>query len=108
MFEDNRIPDYIYKFNKAIYCLKQALGAWFDKLKASLVQFGFHASKVDASLFKRVTSSSIVCFLVYVDNIVLIGLICLKSNQSLQIYMQNLHLKTLVILTTFFALMFNV
>ncbi|KAG8473848.1 hypothetical protein CXB51_035946 [Gossypium anomalum] len=49
---------------KALYGLRQAPRAWFDKLKQFLVSIGFVVSKSDASLFIRITSDSVLYILV--------------------------------------------
>lgn len=50
-FEDPKHPHYICKLKKAIYSLKQASRAWFDKFSSFLLEFGFICTHADASLF---------------------------------------------------------
>ena len=60
-FEDSN-KHLVCKVHKAIYIygLKQAPGAWFDKLKATLHQFNFRSSKCDPSLFVYTDSSTVI------------------------------------------------
>lgn len=58
---------------KALYGLRQAPRAWFDKLKRFLVSIGFVVSKSNASLFIRITSEFVLYVLVYVDDIIITG-----------------------------------
>ena len=62
---------------KAIYGLKQASRAWYNKLKQFLVTFGFLNSTADTSLFILHSTSVSIYLLVYVDDIIIIG-----NNQS--------------------------
>lgn len=39
----------VYKLNKALYGLKEAPSAWFDRLKSPLVQHGSKANKCGTS-----------------------------------------------------------
>lgn len=63
----------VCQLTKALYGLRQAPCAWFDKLKSFLVAVGFVASKSDVSLFVRITDSTQMFILVYVDGIIIIG-----------------------------------
>lgn len=61
------------RLTKALYDLRQAPRAWFDKLKTFLTSIGFVGSKSDASLFICITSNVKLYVLVYVDNIIVTG-----------------------------------
>ena len=63
----------VCRLHRALYGLKQAPRAWFLKLSAALNQFGFSNTKSDSSLFVRITPTSSVYALVYVDDILLTG-----------------------------------
>nr|KYP56497.1 Retrovirus-related Pol polyprotein from transposon TNT 1-94 [Cajanus cajan] len=70
----------VCKLNKALYGLKQAPRQWFDRLKFTLLQFGFQASKCDPSLFMYKHQDQIIFLLVYVDDIIITG----SSSQFIQ------------------------
>ncbi|KAH9693065.1 retrovirus-related pol polyprotein from transposon RE1 [Citrus sinensis] len=72
-FEDKRKPNHICKLKKALYGLRQAPRAWFDKLKSALYSWGFNNSKCDTSLFFRKNNAEMVIILVYVDDIIVTG-----------------------------------
>jgi histone deacetylase 1/2 len=59
--------------HKSLYGLKQAPRAWYTRLNDFLLSIGFHASKVDNSLFIFSVGSDICYLLVYVDDILLTG-----------------------------------
>lgn len=58
----------VCKLNKALYGLKQGPRAWYERLHAALLQFGFTSSKCDPSLFTYSKGASRVYALVYVDD----------------------------------------
>lgn len=64
-------PPLVCHLHKALYGLKQAPRAWFARLSASLLSFGFTHSKADTSLFFRFRPKSTIFILVYVDNIII-------------------------------------
>lgn len=63
----------VCRMKKALYGLRQAPRAWFDKLNQFLVSIGFIVSKSDASLFIRITTEVVLYILVYVDDIIITG-----------------------------------
>ncbi|KAH9741041.1 retrovirus-related pol polyprotein from transposon RE2 [Citrus sinensis] len=72
-FVHPQFPAHICKLTKALYGLKQAPRAWYDRLKASLIQWGFVTSKSDTSLFVHHVAGEIIVALIYVDDILITG-----------------------------------
>lgn len=72
-YADPTKPGHICKLSKAIYGLKQAPRAWFDSLKNALLNWGFHNTKSDSSLFILKDSNHTTFLLIYVDDIIVTG-----------------------------------
>lgn len=72
-FQDPQRPQHVCKLVKALYGLKQAPRAWFERLRNTLIQWGFQNSKTDVSLFFLKTASLTVFVLIYVDDILVTG-----------------------------------
>nr|GFD15217.1 hypothetical protein [Tanacetum cinerariifolium] len=49
------LPTHVYKLKKALYGLKHAPRAWYDKLSRFLMSIGFSKGVVDPTLFTRKT-----------------------------------------------------
>lgn len=63
----------VCKLRKAIYGLKKAPRAWYERFSAFLGTLGFHTSKADSSPMVRSSSQSSCYILIYVDDIILMG-----------------------------------
>nr|GEW43252.1 retrovirus-related Pol polyprotein from transposon TNT 1-94 [Tanacetum cinerariifolium] len=63
-------PSHVYKLKKALYRLKQAPKAWYDKLSMFLLQNGFSKGTIDPTLFTRRFDDDILVIQVYVDDII--------------------------------------
>nr|GEW07185.1 retrovirus-related Pol polyprotein from transposon TNT 1-94 [Tanacetum cinerariifolium] len=59
-FVDPDLPTHVYKLKKALYGLKLALRAWYDKLSTFLMSTRFSKGVVDPTLFTRKTSKHIL------------------------------------------------
>ena len=86
-FIDPHFPYHVYSLNKALYGLKYAPRAWYDKLKTSLLKWGFQSSRSDSSLFFQHTASHTLILLIHVDDIIVIG----SSSSQVQGFIDRLH-----------------
>jgi hypothetical protein len=60
----------VYKLSKALYGLKKAPHAWYDRLRDFLLSKDFKIGKVDTTLFtKKIEKDLFVCQ-IYVDDII--------------------------------------
>jgi hypothetical protein len=69
-YVDSQLPQHVCKLDKALYGLKHAPRAWYNRLSTRLVQLGFIISKADMSLFVYNKNDTVLYLLVYVDDIV--------------------------------------
>lgn len=72
-FIDLNFPNYVCKLKKSLYGLKQAPRAWNERFTSFLPSIGFSFSHVDPSLFVKISGSSRVFLLLYVDDIIVTG-----------------------------------
>jgi hypothetical protein len=100
-FVDIDHPFYVCKLNKAIYSLKQAPRAWYQELKTFFLQFGFHNSYADTSLFIFHADGYTMYLLIYVDDLILTGDHETKVNHFIAILAQCFSIKELGLLTYF-------
>jgi hypothetical protein len=69
-FVDAANLDLVYRLNRSLYDLKQAVRAWYSRFATYLASIGFVEAKSDTSLFIYQRGEDIV-YLLYVDDIVL-------------------------------------
>nr|GEW97708.1 retrovirus-related Pol polyprotein from transposon TNT 1-94 [Tanacetum cinerariifolium] len=69
-FEDPKFPDRVYKVEKALYGLHQALRAWYETLSTYLLDNGFHRGQIDKTLFIKRVKCDILLVQLYVDDII--------------------------------------
>ncbi|XP_039069044.1 uncharacterized protein LOC120215420 [Hibiscus syriacus] len=94
----------VCKLNKAIYDLKQAPHAWFERLRAYSVSEKFLLEKSDSSLFVRKTANNILYLLVYVDDIILTGSSEIKVQTIIDKLNKQFALKDLGVLSFFLGI----
>ena len=73
----------VYQLNKSICSLKQASRQWFNKFSSALLSHGFRQPQNDYSLFTKGFGNSLVIILIYVDDIILAGLLVSLLNCNL-------------------------
>nr|GEW32136.1 retrovirus-related Pol polyprotein from transposon TNT 1-94 [Tanacetum cinerariifolium] len=69
-FIDPEFSNHVYRLKKALYSLKQAPRAWYDKLSSFLIEHGFTKGIVDPNLFTRRHGGDILLVQVYVVDII--------------------------------------
>jgi hypothetical protein len=72
-FESPKYPDRVYKLSNALYRLKQASQAWYDRLKTFLLEHGFVMRSVDKTLFTLNHDTDFLLVQIYVDDIIFGG-----------------------------------
>ncbi|GKA47871.1 retrovirus-related pol polyprotein from transposon TNT 1-94 [Tanacetum coccineum] len=69
-FMDFKKPNHVFKLKKDLYGLKQAPKAWYDRLKAFLLDHKYTMGLVDNTLFTKKRDSHIIIVQIYVDEII--------------------------------------
>ncbi|GKD11845.1 retrovirus-related pol polyprotein from transposon TNT 1-94 [Tanacetum coccineum] len=69
-FIDFAKPNHVYRLKKALYVLKQAPKAWYDRLKAFLIKHDYTMGMVDNTLFTKKKDSNLIIVQIYVDDII--------------------------------------
>jgi hypothetical protein len=94
----------VCKLKRSLYGLKQALRAWFEKFRSTLLRLSFVQSQYDSSLFQCKTPAGLVFLLVYVDDIVITGTDSILIGNLKQNLQASFHMKNLGPLTYFLGL----
>ncbi len=63
----------VCKLNRSIYGLKQASRSWNLRFNEAVLEFGFIRCEEEPCVFKKLSGSSIVFLVLYVDDILLMG-----------------------------------
>ncbi|GJR76842.1 copia protein [Tanacetum coccineum] len=69
-FVDFEKPNHVFKLKKALYGLKQAPKAWYDRLKAFLLDHMYTMGLVDNTLFTKKKDSHIIIVQIYMDDVI--------------------------------------
>ena len=69
-FENETLPQHVFKLNKALYGLKEAPRAWYEKLSSFLLENGFERGKVGTTLFHKNYESQFILVHAYMDDII--------------------------------------
>ena len=96
-FVDPHRSDDVYKLKRALYDLKQASNAWYDRLTTYLTEHKFKRGFADTTLFVRKDKNYFVVTQIYVDDIVFSA-----TNDSLAQLLQNMFEMSMVSELTYF------
>ncbi|GJQ93278.1 putative ribonuclease H-like domain-containing protein [Tanacetum coccineum] len=69
-FVDPEFLEKVYKVEKALYGLHQALRAWYETLSTYLLYNGFYKGQIDKTLFIKRVKDDIILVQVYIDDII--------------------------------------
>jgi hypothetical protein len=62
---------HVYMLEKALYGLKHAPRAWYEKIQGYLMRLGFKMSVVDPNLYYHIVSDNFFIFVLYDDELLL-------------------------------------
>nr|GEU60849.1 copia protein [Tanacetum cinerariifolium] len=69
-FIDFAKPNYVYRLKKSLYGLKQALKAWYGRLKSFLIKHNYPMGMIDNTLFTKKKDFNLIIVQIYVDDII--------------------------------------
>ncbi|GAA0164970.1 hypothetical protein LIER_40014 [Lithospermum erythrorhizon] len=74
-FVDDGCPQHVYRLKKALYGLKRAPQAWYVRLTRYLLGNGYACGGADKTLFIKYVNSNLMLAQIYVDDIILEGIL---------------------------------
>jgi hypothetical protein len=72
-FENLKYPNRVYKLLNILYGLKQALRAWYARLKTFFLEHGYVIGSVDKTIFTLKYGNDFLLVQIYVDDIIFGG-----------------------------------
>ena len=69
-FQSFNFPNHVFKPKKALYSLKQAPRAWYERLSKFLLKTGFKMGKIDTTLFIKTKENDMLLVQIDVDDII--------------------------------------
>ncbi|CAM8911808.1 unnamed protein product [Rhodiola kirilowii] len=88
-FKTERAAGKVCKLTKNFYGLKQTPRQWFSKFTEVLLDFGFIQSLNDYSLFTLQEGAEFIILLVYVDDVLLIGLEVARNSTGIFLHQRK-------------------
>jgi N-acetylneuraminic acid mutarotase len=75
------------KLRKALYDLKQAPKAWYERFSNVMISLGFWSCYTDNALFVKNTGTNIMIFLLYIDDMIITRSDKKRVNQIKNVYL---------------------
>ena len=79
-------PNHVFKLKKALYGLKKAPKAWYERIRKFLISSGFKMGKIDTTLFIKPKENDMLIVQIYVDEIIFSatnGSLCEEFSKSM-------------------------
>lgn len=73
-FIDPNYPDHVFKLNKALYSLKQAPRAWYERFTGFLINNRYNRGGIEKTLFVKNDGGKLIIAKIYVNNIFVGGM----------------------------------